>query len=153
MPTIMLRVKNTIRSSPIHGIGLFAAEDIPKDTVIWQFDPRMDQILNPSVFPSLPEAAQSLLVRHAYRSKRTGNYILDFDNGRFFNHSDTPNTYTKVVDGVPEDVIFSNCDIKEGQELTLDYSLQEDELGEENAIVAMGEKLGIEDDIDPRIKQ
>jgi hypothetical protein len=39
----MLLVKTYLSASPIHGIGLFAAEPIAKGTVIWCFDERVDR--------------------------------------------------------------------------------------------------------------
>ena len=38
----MLYVKTKIRLSKVHGIGLFADENIPKGTVIWRFTPGFD---------------------------------------------------------------------------------------------------------------
>ena len=40
----MLLVKTRLGASAIHGIGLFADEFIPKDTVTWRFTPGLDQI-------------------------------------------------------------------------------------------------------------
>jgi hypothetical protein len=50
----------------------------------------------------------------------TGKYVLCFDDGRFFNHSDSPN----VIDGLTPDTAQSSIavrDIFPGEELTCDY--------------------------------
>ena len=148
----MLTVKTKIGPSAVHGIGLFAGESVPKDTVVWQFDARIDQVLDPAVLPDLPPPVQACLVRYAYKSKRTGTYILDSDDARFFNHADSPNTYTKAVEGVSEDVIFAARDILEGEEITLDYGNQEDDLETDNVLADIGRTLGLTDEIDPRLK-
>jgi len=38
----MLQVKTYVKESKIHGNGLFAKEFIPKGTIIWKFDSRLD---------------------------------------------------------------------------------------------------------------
>ena len=38
----MLTVLASAKPSPIHGVGLFADEFIPKGTIMWRFDPTFD---------------------------------------------------------------------------------------------------------------
>ena len=38
----MLFVKTRVLPSRIHGLGLFADEDIPKDTILWKFTSEFD---------------------------------------------------------------------------------------------------------------
>ncbi len=38
----MLLIKTKLDLSKIHGIGLFAGEDIPKGTIIWRFNSLID---------------------------------------------------------------------------------------------------------------
>jgi SET domain-containing protein len=39
----MVLVKTKVKESPIHGLGLFADQFIPKGTEIWRFTPGFDQ--------------------------------------------------------------------------------------------------------------
>ena len=51
----MLLVKTKLDLSGIHGIGLFANEFIPKDTVIWKFNRLIDLRCSESEIGQLPE--------------------------------------------------------------------------------------------------
>ena len=39
----MLQVRTFIEKSQIHGFGLFAAENIPKGIVVWEYNPTIDK--------------------------------------------------------------------------------------------------------------
>src|SRR3954469_1637143 len=43
--TNMLLVKTRLGPSTIHGIGVFADEDIPRGTIVWSFNPLIDKAL------------------------------------------------------------------------------------------------------------
>ena len=51
----MLVVKTKIKNSPIHGIGLFAEEFIPKGTLVWKLNKKFDLIYTKKQFNSLPK--------------------------------------------------------------------------------------------------
>ena len=51
----MLLVKTYLDKSPIHGIGVFAAERIPKGTKIWRFVDGFDRCYTPKQFARLPK--------------------------------------------------------------------------------------------------
>ncbi|MGH7174986.1 MAG: SET domain-containing protein, partial [Minisyncoccia bacterium] len=75
--------------STIEGVGLFAAEFIPKGAVIWRFGKNLDQSIPIKVLEELPEAAKAQIFHYAYLNKKSGEYVLCFDDARFFNHSET----------------------------------------------------------------
>ena len=93
------------------------------------------------------------LAMYAYYSKRTRRYLLDSDNGRFFNHSDTPNSSTEKLPGEEEDVIRADRDICAGEEITTDYNGQEKKHTQENILETFYEKYGLIDEVDPRLKR
>ena len=111
----MLLVKTYLAASPIHGIGLFAAEPIAKGTLIWRFDARIDRRLSKDERQALAEPARSFVATYSY-PERVGSdvYLLDGDHARFMNHSATPNTDCEV------DTIATR-DIAAGEELLCDY--------------------------------
>jgi SET domain-containing protein len=82
----------TIKKSPIHGIGLFALEDISKGTDLGR-----------SHFVSLDEFIRTPL-------------------GGFVNHSDNPNVRIKREKGTRFFHLFVINDIKAGTELTAKYN-------------------------------
>ncbi len=117
----MLLVKTKITQSDISGIGLFADEFIPKDTCIWRFRKGFDIRADKDYPDTLPEPARSFFMKYASQNPKTLNYCLCSDDGRFFNHSDTPNTrHTKDPDD-EEPLTIASRDIQAGEELTIDY--------------------------------
>jgi len=121
----MLLVKNHVSPSKIQGLGLFADEHISKGTIIWKFEPGYDVVITPEKFKSLPKTTQDYLLIYTYIND--GDYILCSDNGRYMNHSDTPNTIgVESEDGMG--VTKALRDINPGEEITGDYSEFDDDM-------------------------
>ncbi|HWL47120.1 MAG TPA: SET domain-containing protein-lysine N-methyltransferase, partial [Sphingomonadaceae bacterium] len=57
----MLLVKTYLDRSPIHGLGVFAAEPIPKGTKIWRYVEGFDRSWSPRQFARLPKEAQEFV--------------------------------------------------------------------------------------------
>lgn len=113
----MLLVKTHIAPSTIHGTGLFADEHIPKGTLCWRFSSEVDTAYTKEEVEALPEPKRSevLSLFHTWVNKKSGKYIVEGDNGRFANHSSSPNL---IMSG--EDFIAAR-DVENGEELTYDY--------------------------------
>lgn len=118
----MLLVKTKLDLSNIHGIGLFAAEFIPKDTIIWKFNRLIDLRCAEADIAKLPAASREQIQKYSYREKHTGLYVLCGDDARFFNHSEHPNCFDFYA-GEEQDVTIALRDIAAGEELTCDYAL------------------------------
>jgi SET domain-containing protein len=114
-------VKTRLGLSEIAGIGLFAAEDIPKGTVTWCFMGDFDRLLSQDEIDSLPEPARSNLLDHVYLHEASGAYVLCADNARFMNHANEPNTEGVHAPGAIEGYDVATRDIAAGEELTCDY--------------------------------
>lgn len=114
----MLLIKTEIRPSPIHGLGIFAAEFIAAGTITWKYLDGFDQRLPASILDRLSDPAKKQFLKYSYVDTVTGLYELCADDARFFNHSEEPNTA-----GVPtgEDMDIATRDIQAGEELTCDY--------------------------------
>ncbi len=110
----MLKVKTYIDKSPVHGIGLFAGEFIPKDTLIWELNRELDLIISQQEYENLSPLSKEHFDWFAYYSDDRGGWILCFDNAKFVNHSETPNTY-----GVGDTIALK--DIQIGEEITENY--------------------------------
>lgn len=117
----MLMVKTRLGPSDIAGIGLFAAEGIPKGTVTWRFMPAYDRLLTQADIDSLPEPARSNILDHVYLDAASGLFVLCADNARFMNHADDPNTAGVHESGSIEGFDVATRDITAGEELTCDY--------------------------------
>jgi uncharacterized protein len=112
----MLLIRTYLAPSPIDGIGLFAAERIAKDTIIWTFDSRIDRLFSSEERECLSEPLRSFLRTYSYpRHPGASEFILDGDHARFMNHSKAPNTCNM---GLSTTAII---DINIGEELLCDY--------------------------------
>lgn len=119
----MLMVKTKLGKSKLHGIGLFAAEFIPKGTVTWRFMPGLDLIVSPDTLLQLSEPARGQFLNYCYVDKYTKNFILCFDDERFINHSDTDfNIVQNNSESETEGVEIAARDIQEGEELICNYN-------------------------------
>jgi SET domain-containing protein len=118
----MLLVPVDVRPSPIQGVGVFAREAIPAGTVVWQFDPGIDQRHPVSWLATQPEHVRRFVATHAILTLDKQHYALAGDHTVFINHSSDPNLtprYEIVVNG--EEVVVAARDIAAGEELTINY--------------------------------
>ncbi|MGE0564207.1 MAG: SET domain-containing protein [Pseudolabrys sp.] len=111
----MLLVKTYLDQSPIHGLGVFASETIPKGAKVWCYVEGFDRSWSPRQFAKLPKAAQEFVAYYGYRVD--GEILLTVDNDHFINHSDDANTYWR--DGY----IRAKRTIAKGEEITNSYRL------------------------------
>ncbi|HEY2248233.1 MAG TPA: SET domain-containing protein [Bradyrhizobium sp.] len=109
----MLLVKTYVDRSPIHGLGVFAAESIRKGTKIWRFVEGFDRAYSPKEFARLPKAARDFLKDYGYRVD--GEILFTVDHDHYINHSDKPNTYLK------SGYAIAARNIRKGEEITNDY--------------------------------
>ncbi len=116
----MLLVKTYLDRSPIHGIGIFAAEPISAGTVVWRLHPGIDLLLEPDVLEGLAPPARIQIEKYTYLDPVLKKRVLCGDDARFFNHDERPNCH----DFPDEDggVTVAARTIAAGEELTRDYA-------------------------------
>lgn len=116
----MLIKRTKLGPSTIHGIGLFAAEPIAKDEIVWKFQPGFDMELTPEQKESLPPLAQEWFKTYGYLDFHLERYMCCVDDARFMNHSDTANVH---ADYETEKYGIGRAlrNIEAGEELTIDY--------------------------------
>lgn len=112
---LMLLVKTRLKRSSLHGLGVFAAEFIPRGAVVWKYVEGVDHRLSAEFVESLPDPARSAILH--YCALWGGGYVVSADNARFLNHSETPNLRTVSA----PDIDIAIREIYEGEELTEDY--------------------------------
>jgi hypothetical protein len=113
----MLLVETFVGPSKIEGVGAFSVQRIRAGTLIWEYRPKFDLSISRKELDTLPLSIRSLMTRYAYpHHDEDGLLIIESDNGRFMNHSDTPNTDFK-----PQIAAYALVDIEPGAELTCDY--------------------------------
>jgi hypothetical protein len=96
------------------GYGVFARKLIRKGTITWIPDP-LQKILEPEEVDRLPKVFQEVIDKYAYRNKY-GQYVIEYDFGRYVNHSSKSNCLTTAYD-----FELAIRDILPGEELTDDY--------------------------------
>jgi SET domain-containing protein len=111
----MLVIKNHLGLSNIHGVGVFAGEDIKKGQIIWKKQ-GFDQIIDIKQLEALDLEARNYIEELAYRINET-QIILPCDNTRFINHDDDPN----IDNSISDDYSLAARDIKKDQELYCNY--------------------------------
>ena len=115
----MMMCETELRESPIHGIGVFLLEPVKAGQLLWRFDSRIDRIYSKAEVASLPTSMQRFIETYSTWHEGLKVWILCGDNGRHFNHSDTPNTMSRGI-GFGDDVALT--DLPAGTELTSDYA-------------------------------
>ena len=113
----MMLVPCYLAASEIEGLGVYSREPIKRGQLIWRFDPRIDRMITVDSFSDADERLSDFLKRYTYIPPYDRTVcILDGDEGRYMNHSETPNTDFSSVDAG-----YALTDIPAGVELTCDY--------------------------------
>ncbi len=115
-----------VRRSPIHGKGVYAAVDIPADTVLIQYKGRL--LTHAQADRLYDDGADT---GHTFLFTLNDKYIVDANVGgnsaRWLNHSCAPNcqAYIEEVDGGKKDRVMIQTirKVKAGEELTYDYGI------------------------------
>jgi hypothetical protein len=116
----MMMVDTEVRQSPIHGLGVFLKEPVKAGTLLWRFDPRVDRVYAEDEIAALPPHMQEYLRIYSTWHEPTGLYVLCGDNGRYVNHSETPNSIS-AAPCFGDD--HAAVDLPAGTEMTSDYRL------------------------------
>lgn len=135
----MMTVRTYLAPSRTNGIGIFAAEPIPKGTMVWVFNPDVDRTLTEATIKSLAPPCREQMGKYCYFSAIYQEYVLCGDDGRFFNHSESPNCHN--IQAQVSDMTVAARDIKKGEELICDYDTLEAHLAEEEMMISFEEFL------------
>lgn len=125
----MLLVKTVLAKSLIDGFGLFAGQHIHAGTPVWNFDPYVDLALEATQIDKLSPAFREYFEKYAYLDVRLRKYVICGDDARFVNHSDEPNLVGIYTAGREYGLDIAMREIKEGEELTSDYSTFDSDFG------------------------
>ena len=120
--------KTHVDSSPIHALGLFATELIPKDSVYWTYEPWVNvTTFSHTQYKYVHDSERTISLESKYMwdgfrvysfyVKEIDSLMFGLDNSRFINHSETPNSafdYNKKGR-------IALRDIQAGEEITENY--------------------------------
>jgi SET domain-containing protein len=116
----MMLVENTVRASAVHGMGVFTQYAIAKGTQVWLHHHSFDRYFTHQELAAFPDFVQRYLAIYAWSSRHNPHGVYyDLDNGRFMNHSATPNLIPPPNGNDFE--LFAAHDIAANEELTCDY--------------------------------
>lgn len=113
-----MMVETELRASRIHGIGVFVTQPVRKGELIWRFDSRIDRVFSGEELDEMPEQLQRFVRTYSTFEEKLNLWVLCGDNGRHFNHSDSPNTRSLGI-AFGDDIAAE--DLEPGTELTSDY--------------------------------
>lgn len=111
--------KVIVKSSPIQGKGVYATVDIKKGNVVLEIDDS-HVVTDPSKLTKEQNEYDCDYLEN-------GKVILMQSPEKFINHSCDPSTYVKTINGVRK--VLAMRDIKIGDEITYDYSINGDNDG------------------------
>jgi len=103
-----------------YGLGLFAAEAIKKDEIIWMLDPRFDRIIQKHNLQQFDQLTLDYLEKYAYTDAED-RLILCVDSAKFINHSATENNLLDFIHPVFGSITTAKRNIEIGEELTSNY--------------------------------
>lgn len=115
----MYRVKTYVDKSTIHGLGVYAGEDIPKDTIVWEAVPGFDQTFTQAQYEAFPKQARDYLDVYAWWDEQ-GIHLCG-DDGIYCNHSEAPNVGNWPPGANETKFEIALRDIKKGEEIVSDY--------------------------------
>lgn len=115
----MIHIKYKLDKSKLHGIGLFAQENLKKGQLIYTASPLLDVNISQKQFDSLNEKEKGEIRYWGFWDEPNKVWHVDFDNSKFINHSFTP---TLTQDPRYKDAyLITTRDVKKGEELTQNY--------------------------------
>jgi SET domain-containing protein len=103
-----------VATNPKMGLGLFAKEFIPKDSVVWEFVEGVDIKVSINKVQQMSNAQQEYFKKYAW--VEDNYYYSSCDLTNFVNHSYTPNLNNT------KDVTIALKNIEPGEELFTNYA-------------------------------
>ncbi|MWD28523.1 SET domain-containing protein-lysine N-methyltransferase [Aquicoccus sp. SCR17] len=113
----MMMVRSYLGPSDIEGLGVFCHDPIRKGQLVWLYDTRFDVSFFVEDIEHAPAHLREFMERYTYEHPADPErVVLDCDEGRFMNHSDTP-----AIDLSDPSRGIATRDIRPGEEITCDY--------------------------------
>ncbi len=123
----MIHVAYKLKTSELHGVGLFANEDVKKDQLIYTASPLLDLNITQEQFDGLEQKEKDEILWWGFFDQPSQMWHVDFDVSKFINHS--PDATVTQDESHDEAYLVASRDIQSGEELTqnyLEFETQED---------------------------
>ena len=115
----MILIDYEIKSSAIHGAGMFTKQDIKKGELIAKASLELDVDIPADVFDKLDEREKKEILYWGFFDEPREVYHVDFDNTKFVNHCRNGNITQD--DAYLDMYLIATRDIMRGEELTQNY--------------------------------
>lgn len=116
----MLTIETRVRPSPIHGLGLFAAQAVDVGACVWRFRRGVDQQYQKKFVQTLRPDERATLWKYGYVNPAHPDYlVVCADDARFWNFATPANCGTQIERCSGELSLFALRDIAPGEELTV----------------------------------
>jgi SET domain-containing protein len=110
----LFKTEVKVATNPKMGLGLFATEFIPKDSIVWKFEEGVDIKISIDKVQQMSNAQQEYFNKYAWIENNY--YYSSCDLTNFLNHSYTPNLNNT------KDVTIALKNIEPGEELFTNYA-------------------------------
>lgn len=115
----MLHFKYKLKASDLHGVGLFADQDIAKGELLYTASPVLDLNITQGQFDALEQAEKDEILWWGFFDEPSQMWHVDFDVSKFINHSyEATATQDEAHD---EAYLIASRDIALGDEITQNY--------------------------------
>ena len=117
----MIRVPVELKSSSIHGTGVFAKENIVKNDTVWYFSRIFDRLVPEHLWARGSDQEKAKLFERGYRSDEYDGIFLCGDEAQFLNFPPESEESNLVLGSVinEQPVLQARRDISAGEELTV----------------------------------
>lgn len=115
----MIHISYKLKSSDLHGVGLFADQPIKQGELVYTASPLLDLNITQQQFDSLNQKEKDEILWWGFFDEPSQLWHVDFDVSKFINHAyDATLTQDEKHD---EAYLVATRDIQPGEELTQNY--------------------------------
>lgn len=115
----MIHIAYKLKSSDLHGVGLFANENIKQGQLVYTASPLLDLNITQEQFASLNQKEKDEILWWGFFDQPSQMWHVDFDVSKFINHS--YNATVTQDQNHDEAYLIASRDIQSGEELTQNY--------------------------------
>jgi SET domain-containing protein len=115
----MIHISYKLKTSDLHGIGLFADRFIKQGELVYTASPLLDLNITQKQFDSLTQEEKDEILWWGFFDEPSQMWHVDFDVSKFINHSYDPTL--SQDENYDEAYLVATRDIDPGEELTQNY--------------------------------
>lgn len=116
-----MHIQYKLQDSGIHGVGLFADQDILEGQLVYTASPLLDLNINQETFDALSDAEQHEVRYWGFFDEPSQLWHVDFDVSKFINHMPAEQATVTQDNKHTDAYLIAVRDIKMGVELTQNY--------------------------------